>query len=145
MAEHDRPSMTSVSEFAGLQRELEIGVQIAPSRPTAPAAAKCLAAFLDAEYGVRVRLAALGTSESRVLITIAVTLGSIDDIKVAAPESRRALELLQRIVDNLSAYDPAFVTLPHPSSAEAQLAGHVSRRRDALPMLGAVRALAHRG
>lgn len=144
MTEQIRPSMTGVSEFAGLQRELEIGMQLAPTRSAAPAAAKSLAALMDAEPGVPVRIAGLGSSESRVLITIAVTLGAVDEIKVAAPESRSALELLQRIVDDLACYDPAFVTLPHASSAEAQLAAHVGRNPEALPMLGAVRVLARR-
>jgi hypothetical protein len=142
MSEQIRPSMTGVPEFAGLHRELEIGMQLAPTRSAAPSAAKSLAALMDAEPAVPVRIAALGASDSRVLITIAVTLGAVDAIKVAAPESRAALGLLQRIVDDLAGYDPAFVALPHPTSAEARLAAHVSRHPEALSMLGAVRVLA---
>ncbi len=71
---------------------------------------------------VAVRLAGLGASDSRILITLAVTLGTVDEIKVADARSRVAVTFLQRIVDELSAYDPAFVTLPTPSSFEARAA-----------------------
>ncbi len=114
-----------IDEYAGLRRELEIGVRLAPTRASAAPAAKALAAFLDEQPGVPVRLAAIATDESRVLITVAVTLGTVDDIKTAAPDARAAVRLLQRIVDDLAGYDPAFVTLPSPAAAEARLAAHV--------------------
>jgi hypothetical protein len=119
-----------IDEYAGLRRELEIGVCLAPTRAGAAAAAKALAAFLDEDPAVPVRLAGLTCDSSRVLITIAVTLGAIDDIKVAGPGSRAGVLLLQRIVDDLAGYDPAFVTLPEPSSAEARLAAHVVAHAD---------------
>jgi hypothetical protein len=118
-------------DFAGMRRELEIGLCVAPTRARAVPAAKALAAYLDADPGTPVRLAGLACDDSRVLITIAVCLGSVDEIKTADPASRTAVLLIQRIVDELSAYDPAFVTLPAATSAEARLAAHVVARHEA--------------
>ena len=121
----DRTPLAAPDTYAGLRREFEIGLRLAPTRASAAVAAKSLAAFLDAEPGIPVRLAGLAADDSRVLITIAVTLGEISDIKVAGESSRAAVRLLQQIVDHLAAYDPAFTAIPDPSSAEARLAAHV--------------------
>ena len=118
-------------DYAGMRRELEVAVCLAPTRASAVPAAKALAAFLDSDPGTAVRLAGLACDDSRVLITLAVCLGSIDEIKTADPASRAAVVLIQRIVDDLAAYDPAFVTLPEPASAESRLAMHVLARNDA--------------
>jgi hypothetical protein len=114
-----------VDGFAGLRRDLEIGIALAPSRASAVPAAKALAAFLDEASGVPARLAGLAANDSRVLITLAINMGSIDDIKTAGPGSRAGVRLLQRIVDDLACYDPAFVAVPAASTAESRLAAHV--------------------
>jgi hypothetical protein len=111
-----------IDEFAGLRRELEIGLTLAPTRASAVAAAKSAAAYLDDDPRVTVRLAGLGADDSRILITLAVTLGTVDEIKVADARSRAAVLFLQRIVEELASYDPAFVTLPAPGSFEARAA-----------------------
>jgi hypothetical protein len=111
-----------IDDYAGMRRELEIGLTLAPTRPSAVAAAKSIAAYLDADPRVTVRLAGLGSDDSRILITLAITLGTVDEIKVADPRSRTAVLFLQRIVDELAAYDPAFATLPAPTSFEARAA-----------------------
>ena len=140
----DRIPVGPHDSYAGLRRDLEIGLRLAPTRAAAAVAAKSLAAFLDAEPTVPVRLAGLSVDDSRVLITIAVTLGEITDIKVAGGHSRAAVLLLQRIVDELAAYDPAFATVPDPSSAEARLAAHVVARPEH-SVESAVRQLARLG
>ena len=111
-----------VDDYAGLRRELELGLVIAPTRASAVVAAKSVAAYLDADPRVTVRLAGLGADASRILLTLAVTLGTVDEIKVADARSRVAVQFLQRLVDELACYDPALVTLPHPASFEARAA-----------------------
>ena len=101
---------------------MDIQHTLAPTRTSAVAAAKSIAAYLDDDPRVAVRLAGLGASDSRILITLAVTLGTVDEIKVADPRSRTAVVFLQRLVDELAAYDPSFTTLPAPSSFEARAA-----------------------
>ena len=130
--------------YEGLRRELEVGLRLAPTRASAAVAAKSLAALLDAEPTVPVRLAGLAVDDSRVLITVAVTLGEVSDIKVAGGHSRAAVLLLQRIVDALAAYDPAFATLPAPTSSEARLAAHVLAHPEHT-VESAVRRLVHVG
>jgi hypothetical protein len=140
----ERIPVAHADAFAGLRRELEIGLRLAPTRASAPAAAKALAAYLDAEPSVPVRLAGLAVDDSRVLITVAVVLGEIDDIKVAGGHSRAAVRLLQRLIDELVAYDPAFATLPAPTSAEARLAAHAVAHPE-LSVLSVVGRLARLG
>ena len=115
-----------IGEYAGLRRELEIGLTLAPTRASAVVAAKSIAAYLDHDPRVGVRLAGIGASESRILITLAVTIGTVDEIKVADARARTAVLFLQRLVDELSAYDPAFVTLPAASSFEARAAAYAT-------------------
>lgn len=138
-------SPVHLSEFAGMRRELEVGLLLAPTHVAAVPAAKALAAFLDSEPTVPVRLAGLATDGGRVRLTVAVTLGSVEDIKAASDPARCALRLLQRIVDDLSAYDPAFVRLPDPASVEAELAAHISRHPDRTVLVQAVERLTTAG
>jgi len=116
---------TGVNEYAGLRRELEIGLRIAPTRESAVAAAKAMASYLDDDPTVAVRLAGVCGDTSRVTFTLAICLGTIEEIKGADATSRSALGLIQRIIDSLAAYDPSFVTLPHAASPEARLAAHL--------------------
>jgi hypothetical protein len=119
-----RPAPTD--RLDGLRREIDIGLRLAPSQPSAVAAFRALAAYLDADPRVAVRLAGLSMEGPRVLLTVAITLGTVEEVKVAAPRTRAALSLLQRIVDDLAAYDPCLATLPARDSAEARAAGYLS-------------------
>lgn len=116
-----------LSEFVGLRREVEVGLVIAPTHASAAAASKALAALFDDEPDLPVRLAGVGVSASRVHLTLAITLGSVEDVKVAGDHARQVVRGLQRIVDQFSAYDPAFAQLPDRDSAEARLAEHLVR------------------
>jgi hypothetical protein len=101
-----------VSTYAGLCRELEIGFRIAPTQAAAPTVARRVAALLESTPQVTVRLAELESSGTRVHITLAVCLGTIDQIKAAEARSRAAVEFLCAASDAFAAHDPAFVTLP---------------------------------
>jgi hypothetical protein len=116
-----------IDEYAGLRRTVEIGIRLAPTVASAVPAAKAIASYLDADPSVPVRLAGLSRDGSRVHLTLAISLGTIDDVKVAAPQSRAAVVMIGAIVERLCSYDPALVTLPHPSSPEARLASAVVR------------------
>lgn len=121
--------------YAGLTRLVEVGIVVAPTHATAVAAAKSLAAFLDDAPAVPVRLAGVDVTGSRLLLTIAVSLGTVEEVKVADAPARSAVVLLQSLVDEFSAYDPAFVLLPDPASDAAQLAARLvsAPYRAALP------------
>jgi hypothetical protein len=99
-----------IDEYAGLRRQFEVGLRFAPTRMCAAAAAKSVASVLDAHPQVPARLVDLSHDGSRVLFTVSVC--TIDAVKTAAPSSRRAIALLQELIDSFAAYDPAFVQLP---------------------------------
>lgn len=110
-------SRHQISEFAGLRRTFEVGMRLAPTHAAAPSAAKALASLMDEFPRVPVRLVELVGEGTRVHITVAVTLGTIDDIKVSAADAREALNFLSRVAAALGAYDPALVPLPAQSEA----------------------------
>ncbi len=116
-----------IDEYAGLHRSVEIGLRLAPTISSAAAVAKAAASYLDRDPDVPVRIAGLSTEGSRVHITLAIGLGSIDEVKVAAPRSRSAVILIQTLVTELSAYDPALVAIPDAASSEARAAASVMR------------------
>jgi hypothetical protein len=127
-----------IDEYAGLHRSVEIGLRFAPTLASAAAVAKAVASYIDADEAVPVRLAGLSQAGTRMHITLAVGLGSINDVKVAAPNSRSAVLLLDTLVTELSAYDPALVALPDQASPEARCAAGVRRastsaRRTSVP------------
>jgi hypothetical protein len=130
-----------------MRRELEIGLSINPTAASAAAAAKSLASHLDDGPAVPVRLIGVRRNDTRVQITLAVTLGSIDEIKSADPAARTAVSLISRLIDALSAYDPAFAVLPQMTALEACAAarsiGQHGPPSDAL--LSAVRQLVATG
>jgi hypothetical protein len=111
---------------AGLRKTFEVGIALAPCGPAATVAAKALAAFLDEHRSTPVRLVGLAVHGSRVTITVAVSLGTVDDLKAGSANSRAALAAIQDLIDHLGAYDPAITALPDPNTAEAELA-HVVR------------------
>ena len=120
-------SASRIAEYAGLHRSVEIGLRLAPSVASAAAVAKAAASYIDRDPMVPVRLAGVSSEGSRVHITLAFGIGTVDDVKVAAPNARAAILLLETFVTELSAYDPALVTLPATSSAEARCAATLAR------------------
>lgn len=108
-------------EHAGLQRHVDIGLRLAPSTHLAAIAGKSLARLLDEWPNVPVRVAGLGRDATRVHITLAVTLGTLEEVKTSSVASQDAIALMRAIVDRLACYDPSLVELPDPKSAEAVL------------------------
>jgi hypothetical protein len=125
-----------IDEYAGLHRTVEIGLRLAPTMASAAAVAKAAASYIDRDDTVPVRLAGLSCEGSRMHITLAISLGSIDEVKVAAPNSRAAVILLETLVEQLSAYDPALVALPDAHSPEAQRAAVATRSARAAESTG---------
>lgn len=120
---------------AGLSRRLQVGLRLAPTTVALAPTLKALAALL-AESTVAVRLAGLAQDGSRALITIAVDLGTVDDVKAASPRSGAAVALLRTITESLAASDPALVALPDPRSSEAATAERLAAAGDWTTILG---------
>ena len=113
-------------EFAGIDKEIEIALRVAPSFQAAGRAAASLAHMIALHPGVAVRLAGVEVSRSRVHLTIAVSLGSLDEVKVAAPAPCSSVAFMRALVNSMSAFDPAFVQVPDPRSREAIQASEIA-------------------
>lgn len=109
-------------QFAGMDKEVELAVRFAPSFQAAGRAAASLAHMIALNPGIPVRLAGIEVSRSRVHLTIAVTLGFLDEIKVAGPLACSSVAFMRALVKSMSAFDPAFVQVPDPASREAMQA-----------------------
>ncbi len=116
---------TVISPDLGLTRHVDIGLRLAASEGAAVVLAKSLASLLAETDGVPVRLAGVGAVHDRLVLTLAIGLGTVEQVKSGDAVSLAAVALVQRIVETLAGYDPAFATLPDPASAEAERAARV--------------------
>lgn len=112
-------------DFAGLDKEIELALRFAPSFQAASRAANSLARMIALHPGIPVRLAGVEVTHSRVHLTIAVSLGALEEIKLAGPASCSSVAFMRALVTSMAAFDPAFVQLPDPTSREAQQARQV--------------------
>lgn len=129
MTDHRSLVVHDVITDSGLLPLVEVGLRLAPTAAASAAAAAEIARCLEQAPAAAVRIAAVGREGSRVLVTLAVTLGTVDEVKSAASPARAALELLASIVERLAAFDPAFTSLPHASSTDARIAAEIERER----------------
>ena len=129
MTESGTMTSHNVITDSGLLPLVEVGLRLAPTAAASGAAAAEIARCLEQAPSAAVRIAAVGREGSRVLVTLAVTLGTVDEVKSAAAPARAALELLSSIVERLAAFDPAFTGLPHASSTDARIAAEIERER----------------
>ena len=122
----------------GLSELLEVAVRIAPMHAHAASVAKSLATLIGEHPAVPVRLAAISRTDSRVLITLAVGLGSPDAIRTADSCACDAVALLYGITNGLESADPALVEMPAPDSAPALNAERLAVTGDIVDILTAV-------
>lgn len=107
---------------------VDVAVRLAPSRASAVAAARSAAAILSEHPGVPVRVVGLEPAGPRVHITLAIGLGDVADVAKCRTAGKAGLEAIKAIVDALTAYDVALVSMPHPESSEAIAAGALLQR-----------------
>ncbi|MDO8732067.1 MAG: hypothetical protein Q7L55_05775 [Actinomycetota bacterium] len=110
------------SEFSGIEREVEIGLRLAPTHQAARLAARGLAVILEHFPSVPTRLIGVDAEDTRLHLTLAVSLGSLVDVKLASPRSCLAVLLVRRVIEDLAAYDPCLVEIPDPAAPMAMLA-----------------------
>jgi len=107
---------------AGFERVVEVGIRLAPTAGSSSQAAEAISRVLETGAGAPVRIVGLGAEDGRVIVTLAVTLGTPAQITSADPAARSAIALLERLVSELAAFDPAFTALPDPDSIDARIA-----------------------
>ena len=121
-----------VDGTAGLERVVEIGLRIAPTAACASRAATAIAQELESSHEAPVRIVSVGAEGNRIVVTFAITMGSTTDITTGAPAARRAVNMVARLIESLSAYDPSFTTLPNPDSVEALIGSKVEQKHEIL-------------
>lgn len=117
---------------AGLQRVVEVGLRVAPTAACAQSAAAAIAQILDSSHDAPVRIVGIGSEGNRVVVTLAITVGTTTDITAGAPAARLAVGMVARLVEGLAAYDPAFTALPDPESVDARIGSRVHEEPDTL-------------
>jgi hypothetical protein len=109
----------------GLDQLVVLGLRIAPTLSRCAGAAAEIARVMDAGPSTPVRIAGVGQDGSRVVVTLAITLGTVSDIKAATPAARDAVTFIAGLVAELRDFDPAFIALPDHASADARIASHL--------------------
>jgi hypothetical protein len=59
-------------------------------------------------------------------------MGTTTEITTGAPSARRAVGMVARLIESLSAYDPSFTALPNPGSVEALIGSRVDEEPQSL-------------
>lgn len=121
-----------VEGTVGLQRVVEIGLRVAPTAACAPAAAEAIAQLISSSREAPVRIVGVGTEGNRIVVTLAVTVGTTADVAAGAPAARLAVGMVARLIECLAAYDPAFTALPDPDSVDAVIGARVDERPETL-------------
>lgn len=103
---------------------IEVGLRLAPPVPGAAAWVRGLVDELSQEGPPR-RVVGLGTDGPRVVVTLAVGLGTAEEIRSGSDNARAAVVYLHDLVERMSATDPALVSFPDASSVDAVIAHHV--------------------
>ena len=117
---------------AGLQRVVEVGLRVAPTAACAPAAAAAIGQILESRLDAPVRIVGVGTEGNRIVVTLAITVGTTTDITSGAPASRLAVGMIAHLVECLAQYDPAFTALPDPESVDARIGARVDEEPETL-------------
>ena len=123
---------------------VEVGLRLAPMIGAAPVAARDVIEELGTDFPAK-RLIGLGTDGSRVLITLAIALGTPEQVRSGAEESKDAVVYMHDLVKRLSYADPAMIAFPEGGSIEAVIATHVETQAQAYglgPQVDEIRAKA---
>ena len=149
-------SPTAQSSLHGMLPIVEVGLRLAPTGSCSPAAAGEIARCLGASNATTVRIAGVGTEGSRVIVTLGISLGTVDEVRAGDQRARDAVEFIALVVAQLAQFEPAFTALPHRESPDARIADEVqssvmrqgadsraaSGAREPVTLLQAVTALA---
>ena len=114
-----------VEGTAGLQRVVEVGLRVAPTAACVSAAAASISQAIALSHDAPIRIVGIGSEGNRVVVTLAVTVGTTSDISSGAPAARLAVGMVARLIEDLAAFDPAFTSLPDPDCVDALIGARV--------------------
>ncbi len=117
-----------VESTTGLERVVEVGLRVAPTVASVATAAVDIAQVIGSTPEAPVRIVGIGVEGNRVVVTLAITIGTTSDITSGAATARMAVGLVARLVECLAHYDPAFTALPDPDSVDALIGSRVDEQ-----------------
>lgn len=121
-----------VEGSAGLQRVVEVGLRVAPTVACVPAAAAAISQLIESHHEAPVRIVGVGADTNRIVVTLAITVGTTSDVTSGAPAARLAVGMVARLIESLAPYDPAFTALPDPDSVDALIGSRVDEHPETL-------------
>lgn len=119
--------MADTTDVQGLERSIELGIRIRLPREGAARIAALIAERIRSSHSVGVRLAGIDTRGGSSEWILAISMGSITDIRTASPVSVVALAFAHSLVHEMKQYDAALVQLPDPESRSAARARNAIR------------------
>ena len=109
-------------EDFGIIRRFEVGLRVSVSSDRLPALTRPLEDCLHAFPQASARLVGFGMHRSHLDLTLAVSLGTTEDVVTRSPAAQAGVELLAHLVTELADFLPALRELPAPASDEALVA-----------------------
>lgn len=119
--------MADTTNVQGLERSIELGIRIRLPRDCAGRISALIAERIRSSHEVGVRLAGIDTHGDSSEWILAISMGSITDIRTASPVSVAALAFVHSLVHEMKQYDAALVQLPDPESHSAARARNAIR------------------
>ena len=136
-----KPSVLSVDLASvgslGFERHVDVAVRLHIPRSQTVAASRALGALIADIDGFAARVAGLTVTSQRTELTLAISLGTTDQIRSNDETSLRAVRSLHGVVEEMSAYAPTLVAIPSPGSAEALCAARLVEGEDLFAWLTA--------
>jgi len=120
--------MADSTDSQGLDRSIELGIRIRLPREGAGRIGALIAERIRSSHSVGVRLAGIDVQGQDLEWILAISLGSIADIRTSSPVSVVALGFAHSLVHEMKNYDAALVQLPNPESRCAERARNAIRR-----------------
>ena len=114
----------------GIRKVVDIGVRISVPDDRCEGINTKVGHLVRQAAGVPVRIAGIERNGSETTWTLAVGLGTVEDVKTASGSSIDGLALVHQLVHQLAAYDAALGLLPDEDSVAARRARQLTRGVD---------------
>ena len=111
------PVHADIQEGREMNNTIEVGITLATSQEDLPVAAHSLANLISEEMPVPVRLAGIDFEDGQVLLTMAISVGTLEDIKANSTTSKVAFVLIDKVLNGLSRHQAHLSAVPEHSVA----------------------------
>lgn len=105
-----------------MNSNIEVGITLTATTDNLPTAAHSLANLISEEMPVPVRLAGVDFDEGRILLTMAVSVGTPQDVKTNSTTSQVAYVLIDKVLNGLTRYSAHLSAVPQDGAGAASFA-----------------------